>query len=111
MKQFEVIAIENETISLKCNASGYPEPSIAWSPDSGEEISIEVETGINAENGLTNVVSTLTLSLVAVENTGNYTCTANNTVFGEDSENFRVLSLTVYCECFSTSFSIDSSAI
>lgn len=99
LDSLQMIGAENDTLVLKCNASGHPEPFISWMPSiQKNHQSIDSIPEINMANGLTSIISTLTFSPLSRDDTGSYTCTANNSVHGQTVEESGIYHLTVNCE-------------
>uniref|UniRef100_A0A8B9BNN6 Hemicentin 1 n=1 Tax=Anser brachyrhynchus TaxID=132585 RepID=A0A8B9BNN6_9AVES len=64
----------DQSVNLQCEAEGYPGPEISWHKD-GQQIT---------ESMRRRVLSSGTLQIVFPEDSGNYTCIANNAA-GEDT--------------------------
>ena len=89
---------EGLNITIICEATGYPPPTIVWSR-SNEALSdrVSVSDGVSVPTGNGNVrrVSVnLTIMSTSREDTGVYICSANNYI-GSDSTNVNV---TVQCK-------------
>ena len=80
--------IEGEKITLSCNATGNPEPSISWVKD-GSPINSKSRIGLSKDN------KRLTITNISRTDSGEYQCVARNRV-GNDTSNSRVV---VLCKC------------
>ena len=80
--------MEGENITLSCNATGNPEPSISWVKDG---FLIQSNSRINFSLG--NKI--LTITNTSRTDSGEYRCVARNRV-GNDTSNFKV---NVLCKC------------
>lgn len=78
----EVTVIKGNVASLRCIADGSPPPTISWLTDG---VTLVPDRHIN----LLNVNATLQFSSVQVNNTGRYTCMANNDA-GQASRHFNL---------------------
>ena len=92
----DTIAREGNTTTITCEAVGYPPPTVVWSISSGrvsvsDSVSVHVPTGYG---NVTRVSVNITLTNASREDTGVYTCSANNSV-GSDK---RSINITVQCE-------------
>ena len=92
------IVIEGNTTTITCEAIGYPPPTVFWSKTEGVinytvsvSDSISVPTGYGNE---TRVSVNLTVANAYRDDTGVYTCRANNSI-GNDSMN---VSITIQCK-------------
>ena len=89
-----VVITESSTTEIICEAVGYPPPTIVWSKTNGS-FSDRVSVNNNAENGnRTSVSVKLTITNASREDTGVYTCSANNSI-GSSNRNINV---TVQCK-------------
>ncbi|XP_066015791.1 hemicentin-1-like isoform X2 [Pocillopora verrucosa] len=77
--------IEGEKITLSCNATGSPEPSISWVKD-GSPIKSKSRIGLSKDN------KRLTITNISRTDSGEYQCVARNRV-GNDTSNSRVVVL------------------
>ena len=77
----------NVNISVLCEATGFPTPTVTWSTANGELIN-------DTRNG--NVY--LTITNASREHTGMYMCTAENSL-GNDSRSIRIIGRCSYEEC------------
>ena len=100
------IARERETIMIKCNAVGYPPPTVVWNRINGIlSDRVSVSDSISVPNGYGNVTRVsvnLIITNVSREDTGVYTCSANNSI-GSDSSNVNI---TVQCKYLIMYFSL-----
>ena len=95
-----VIISEGDTTTITCVAIGYPPPTIVWST-SNEDYSdrVSVSDSISVPTGYGNVTRVsvnLTITAALREDTGDYICSANNSI-GDDEQN---VSITVQCKFF-----------
>ena len=79
--------MEGENLTLYCNATGNPEPSISWTKD-GTSISNNSRISLSDDN------KQLTITNVNRKESGEYRCVAKNWV-GNDTSNAS----TVYVQC------------
>ena len=90
--------IEGSTAFLTCEAVGYPVPTIVWSRFDGalsNQVSVSDIISVPTGNGnVTRVSVNLTITSAYREDTGVYTCSANNS-FGSDNRNAII---TVQCK-------------
>ena len=97
-----VIISEGDTTTITCEAIGYPPPTILWST-SNEDYSdgVSVSDSVSVSTGYGNVTRVsvnLTITNALREDTGDYICSANNSI-GNDERN---VSITVQCKFFVT---------
>ena len=89
---------EGMNITITCEATGYPPPTIVWSWSDGtlsDRVSVSDDVSIPTGNGnVTRVSVNLTIMSTSREDTGMYICSANNYI-GSDSTNVNV---TVQCK-------------
>ena len=95
-----VIINEGDTTTITCEAIGYPPPTVVWSP-SNEDYSdrVSVSDSVSVPTGYGNVTRVsvnLTITNASREDTGDYICSANNSI-GDDDQN---VSITVQCKVF-----------
>ena len=95
-----VIISEGDTTTITCEAIGYPPPTIVWST-SNEDYSdrVLVSDRVSVPTGYGNVTRVsvnLTITAALREDTGDYLCSANNSI-GDDEQN---VSITVQCKLF-----------
>ena len=88
------IVREGNTITITCEAIGYPGP-VVWSRTNGTlSDRISVSNVSNEYGNVTRVSVNLTITNASREDTGVYTCSANNSV-GSDETN---ITITVQCK-------------
>ena len=92
-----VIISEGDTTTITCEAIGYPPPTVVWST-SNENYSdrVSVSHSISVPTGYGNVTRVsvnLTITAASREDTGDYICSANNSI-GDDEQN---ITITVQC--------------
>ena len=85
--------IEGNNITITCEATGIPLPTIVWTFSGRVLMSDSVNT-TTGNGDVLRVTETLTIMNVSREHTGVYTCSANNSV-GSDNSN---ISITVQCK-------------
>ena len=93
-----VTVVEGNTTTITCEAIGYPPPTIIWNiinqtlsdGVSGSD-SVSAPTG---NGNVTRVSVNLTITNASREDTGMYTCSANNSI-GSNIKNFNI---TVQCK-------------
>lgn len=91
-----VLETENSTVTLICNASGFPKPSITWQPVRDESrIFIGVNTAMII-NGLFYITSNLSFSPIIRSDAIDYTCIASNTIMESIVMVNRVFTISVY---------------
>ena len=92
------VLIERNTITITCEAIGYPPPTVQWDKiDETLSNRVSVSDSINVPTvygNVTRVSVNLTITNTSREDTGVYKCSANNSV-GEDIVN---ASITVQCK-------------
>ena len=100
LENTSVVITEGSTISITCEAVGYPPPTTVWNRTDG---SLSYRTLLSDEAdisfGNSTVSVNLTLTNANREDTGLYQCTASNN-YGSDEQN---ISITVHCKYFSNS--------
>ena len=93
-----VIVRERSTITIMCEAIGYPPPTFKWSIINGtlsDRVSVSDNVSVPTGYGnVTRVSVNLTITNAYREDTGVYTCSANNSI-GSDSRNFNI---TIQCK-------------
>ena len=76
--------IEGNTTILRCEALGYPPPTIEWSKTNGaSSVRVSVSDSVSVTIGygnVTRVSTTLTITNTDVDDRGTYECTASNSV-------------------------------
>jgi len=92
------LVTENNTIIITCEVIGYPPPTIVWSRSNGalsDRVSVNNSVSVPTGNGnVTRVSVNLTITDAFREDTGMYTCSANNSI-GSDNRNVNI---TVQCK-------------
>ena len=91
-----MIVREKNSITITCEALGYPPPTIVWSTsteDVSDGVSLSDPTGYG---NVTRVSLNLTIITALRIDGGNYICSANNSI-GDDKRN---VSITVQCKLF-----------
>ena len=93
----EIIQEMNQ-ITVTCEALGYPPPTVVWNKTNGilsDRVSMSDSIIILTGNGnVTRVSINLTMKNASREDTGVYTCSANNSI-GSDNRNVNI---TVQCK-------------
>ena len=83
---------------ITCEALGYPPPTVVWSRTNGtlsDRVSVSDNVSVPTGYGnVTRVSVNLTITNASREDTGVYTCSANNSV-GSDNKSIII---TVQCE-------------
>ena len=97
--QFESrIITEESATTILCEAFGYPPPTIVWNRIDGilsDGVSVSDSVSVPTGYGnVTRVSVTLTINAASRKDTGEYICSANNSI-GSDSSN---VSITVQCK-------------
>ena len=91
---------EENTNTITCEAFAYPPPTVVWNRINGilsDRVSVSDSVSVPTGYGnVTRVSVNLTITNASREDTGVYTCSANNSI-GSDSSN---VSITVQCELF-----------
>ena len=94
----ETIIIERNGTTITCEASGYPPPTIVWSRlDGNLSDRVLVSDNVSVPTGYGNVTRVsvnLTITNASREDTGEYMCSANNSIGSEE----RDVSITVQCK-------------
>ena len=89
---------ERNNVTITCEALGYPPPTVVWSRTNGTLCDrVSVSDNISVPTGYGNVTRVsvnLTITNTSREDTGMYTCSANNSV-GNDQRN---ITITVQCK-------------
>ena len=92
------IVVERNTTIVTCEAFGYPPPTVVWNRINGilsNRVSVSDSVSVPTGYGnVTRVSINLTITNASREDTGVYTCSANNSI-GSDSSN---VSITVRCK-------------
>ena len=96
----DTIVREGNTNTITCEALGYPPPTVVWNRINGilsDRVSVSDSVSVPTGYGnVTRVSVNLTITNATREDTGVYTCSANNSI-GSDSSN---VSITVQCKLF-----------
>ena len=94
----DTIVREGNTTTITCEAFGYPPPTVVWNRINGilsDRVSVSDSVSVPTGYGnVTRVSVNLTITNASREDTGVYTCSANNSI-GSDRSN---VSITVQCE-------------
>ena len=96
----DVIINETNSATVLCEALGYPPPTVIWSSsneDSSDRVSVSdsVSNPIGYGN-VTRVSVNLTITNAIREDTGEYICSANNSISNDDKN----VSIIVQCKLF-----------
>ena len=93
----DTIVRERNTTTITCKAFGYPPPTVVWNRINGslsDRVSVSDSVSVPTRYGnVTRVSVNLTITNAYREDTGVYTCSANNSI-GSDSKNAGI---TVQC--------------
>ena len=96
----DTIVREGNTTTITCEAFGYPPPTVVWNRINGilsDRVSVSDSVSVPTGYGnVTRVSVNLTITNASREDTGVYTCSANNNI-GSDGSN---VSITVQCKLF-----------
>ena len=88
------IVREGDTTTITCEALGYPPPRVVWSRINGilsDRVSVSDSVTVPTGNGnVTRVSVNLTITNTSREDTGVYTCSANNSI-SSDSRNVNII--------------------
>ena len=94
----DTIVREGSITTITCEAFGYPPPTVVWNRINGilsDRVSVSDSVSVPTGYGnVTRVSVNLTITNASREDTGVYTCSANNSI-GSDSSN---VSITVQCK-------------
>ena len=94
----DTIILERNSVTINCEALGYPPPLITWSgleETLGDRVSVSNSVSVPTGYGnVTRVNVNLTITNASREDTGVYTCSANNSI-GSNSNN---VSITTQCK-------------
>ena len=86
--------IERSIATIVCEAFGYPPPTVIWNRINGilsDRVSVSDSVSVPTGYGnVTRVSVNLTITNASREDTGVYTCSANNSV-GSDSKNVEMI--------------------
>ena len=96
----DTVVREGNTTTITCEAFGYPPPTLVWNRINGilsDRVSVSDSVSVPTGYGnVTRVSVNLTITNASREDTGVYTCSANNSI-GSDGSN---VSITVQCKLF-----------
>ena len=94
----DTVVREGNTTTITCEAFGYPPPTVVWNRINGilsDRVSVSDSVSVPTGYGnVTRVSVKLTITNAFREDTGVYTCSANNSI-GSESSN---VSITVQCK-------------
>ena len=94
-----VVISEGNATTITCEAVGYPTPTVVWNRINGilsDRVSVSDSVSVPTGYGnVTRVITNLTITNVSREDTGVYTCLANNSIGGD----YGNVSITVQCKC------------
>ena len=79
---------ERENVTLSCNATGNPAPSISWTKDGSAGNSLRISLSLDNKQ--------LTITNVSRDDSGDYRCVANNSIGAAVTSN--VATLDVQCK-------------
>ena len=86
--------IERNIATIVCEAFGYPPPTVVWNRINGslsDRVSVSDSVSVPTGYGnVTRVSVNLTITNASREDTGVYTCSANNSI-GSDSKNVEMI--------------------
>ena len=89
----DTIIRAGNTNTITCEAFGYPPPTVVWNRINGilsDRVSVSDSVSVPTGYGnVTRVSVNLTITNASREDTGVYTCSANNSI-GSDSSNVSV---------------------
>ena len=92
------IITEGNEVMITCEAFGYPPPTVVWNRINeilSDRVSVSDSVSVPTGYGdVTSVSVNLTITNASREDTGVYTCSANNTVGSND----EIVNITVQCE-------------
>ena len=85
---------ERINITIPCEATGYPSPTVVWSRTNGvlrDRVSVSDSVSVPTGNGnVTRVSVNLTITSISREDTGVYICLASNYI-GSDNSNVSII--------------------
>ena len=94
----DTIIIEGDTTTITCEAVGYPPPTVVWNRIDGDlSDRVSVSDSVSVPTGYGNVTRVsvnLTITNAYREDTGVYTCSANNSIGSDNS----YVSITIQCK-------------
>ena len=86
--------MERNLTTITCKALGYPPPTVVWSRINGilsDRVSVSDSVSVPTGNGnVARVSVNLTITNASREDTGVYTCSANNSI-GSDTRNINII--------------------
>ena len=95
-----VIINETKTTTIQCEAIGYPPPTVIWSSSneySSDRVLVSDSVSVPTVYGnVTRVSVNLTITNAIREDTGEYICSANNSISNDDKN----VSIIVQCKSF-----------
>ena len=84
---------EGNTITITCEAMGYPPPTVGWSRTNGvlsDRVSVsDNATGLTGDGFVSTVSVNLTITNASREDTAEYKCLANNDI-GSNSSTIKI---------------------
>ena len=90
----DTIVREGDTTTITCEALGYPPSTILWNRIDGnlsDRVSVSDSVSVPTGYGnVTRVSANLTITNADREDTGEYSCSANNSI-GSDNRNFSTI--------------------
>ena len=96
----DTIVREGYTTIITCEAFGYPPPTVVWNRINGilsDRVSVSDSVSVPTGYGnVTRVSVNLTITNASREDTGVYTCSANNSI----ESDIKDVSFTVQCKIF-----------
>ena len=93
-----IVVTEGNEVMITCEAFGYPPPTVVWNRINGilsDRVSVSDSVSVPTGYGNVTRVSVNLTTNASREDTGVYTCSANNSI-GSDSSNVNI---TVQCKC------------
>ena len=96
----DTIVREGDTTIITCEAFGYPPPTVVWNRINGilsDRVSVSDSVSVPTGYGnVTRVSVNLTITNASREDTGVYSCSANNSI----ESDIKDVSFTVQCKIF-----------
>ena len=96
----DTIVREGDTTIITCEAFGYPPPTVVWNRINGilsDRVSVSDSVSVPTGYGnVTRVSVNLTITNASREDTGVYSCSANNNI----ESDIKDVSFTVQCKIF-----------
>ena len=94
----DTIVREGDPTIITCEAFGYPPPTVVWNRINGilsDRVSVSDSVSVPTGNGnVTRVSVNLTITNASREDTGVYSCSANNSI----ESDIKDVSFTVQCK-------------